>query len=103
MAFVEYLRAKGCLRSLCIVFVALLVIAVVLRIVLSGHINGQSMIDKGKLSPAATISTRPEPDGSVVTTRDDPVKHRHIVVVDRGWYGKTLDVTEPATPGPSGH
>jgi hypothetical protein len=96
MAFVEYLRAKGCLRILCIVFAALLLIAVILRIVLSAHINGENMIDKGKLSPAATISTRTEPDGTVLTTMNDPVKHRHIVVADHGWFGKTVDVTEPA-------
>ncbi len=96
MFYVEWLRVRNCLRILAIVLGVLFVIVALLRIAYNGEItNSRSWIDSEMHENGARITTSRLADGATQTIYDIPSDHDRIVVVDRGWHGKTITVSGP--------
>jgi hypothetical protein len=96
MSYVEWLRARGMLKVTAIVLGALLLCFAILRVTLQNEIakGNAAFTDVG-----SSVATRVEKlaDGSTKTTYEDPVKREHVVIVDRGWANKHIEVTEPTS------
>lgn len=96
MFYAEWLRVRNCLRILAIVFAALFVIVALLRVALNGQIAGsRAWINVEMHERGARVTTTRLADGSTQTIYDVPSDHDRIVVVDRGWHGKTITVSGP--------
>ncbi|MBV9271837.1 MAG: ABC transporter permease [Candidatus Eremiobacteraeota bacterium] len=93
--YVEYLRAIRSLRIIAIILGVILVIVAVARVYAMRYPMWND-VSSFTTSPTAHISKVRLPDGSVKTIVDDPVKKVHAEIVDRGYAGKQIVITEPA-------
>jgi hypothetical protein len=95
MAYVEWLRVRGCLKWTGIVLGALFLVAVVLRMAAMGvehDLNGR--LDDMRRDPGSQVSEVVLPDGTHRTTIYDLVKKTRAVIDDRGWNGKHIVVDD---------
>lgn len=91
MAYVEWLRVRGCLKWAAYVLGALFLVAVVLRIAAVGvEHNLYGQLNQFKADPGSQVSEAVLPDGTRRTTIYDPVKKVRAVIDDRGWNGKHI-------------
>ncbi|MHB8432697.1 MAG: hypothetical protein ACYC8W_09050 [Candidatus Tyrphobacter sp.] len=96
MFYPEWLRVRTTLKVLAIVFGCLFAIAALLRIAFNEQISGTySWVDQEMNKPGVRVTHERQSDGSMRTTIDDRSRGDHIVIVDRGWQGKTITITGP--------
>lgn len=93
--YVEFLRATRALRIIAIILGAVLVCAAIGRIYMMRYTSWDDL-GSYTTSPTAHVSKVQLPDGSTKTIVDDPVKHLHAEITDRGYNGKQIVVTEPS-------
>ena len=93
MAYVEWLRVRNCLRVLVIVLGVLFVIAGILRITAGTPGGGYGWVFQEEGRPGVHVVKQQLRDGSTRTTIDDPSRGDHIVIVDRGWQGRTITIS----------
>ncbi len=91
--FVEYLRARNAVRVALILLGIFLVIAIVLRIALHAP-SAQDWAIGLQSSPTAHVSKTRLPNGATRIVVDDPRKHTHAVIVQRGSTTHMV-ITEP--------
>lgn len=95
--YVEFLRAKRSIFVVAIILAILFVIAIVIRASAHDHHHGShNWRDYLHTSPAAHVTNQTMPDGSTRTVVDDPVRHKHAVIVQHG-NDFRIDVDEPAS------
>ena len=96
MYYVELLRVLRGLRVVGIILGLLLLGAIVLRLIFWHEGSPERWISSAERSPTAHVTRTSLPDGTERTIIDDPQKHTHIVVDDRGYKGKHATILEPA-------
>ncbi|MBV9233263.1 MAG: hypothetical protein JO030_04415, partial [Candidatus Eremiobacteraeota bacterium] len=96
MNYVEWLRVRNLLRIVAIILVALLALAVVLRISLARYTTPQHWVSQYEMHPGVKTTHLTLPDGTKRTVLDDPAGRTHLVMDDRGYSGVHIVVTEPS-------
>jgi hypothetical protein len=97
VTYVEWLRVRNCLRVLAIVLAVCIGVCLILRLTSLRWDNVSSQIDALKKDPGTTVSQLILLDGTHRTVIDDPKKKTHVVVDDRGYKGKRITITGPAS------
>lgn len=92
MTYVEWLRVRGCLKWTIIVLAILFVVAGVLRVALIGHHSYIAWAMNLETDPGAKVKESTLPDGAKRTEIDDPAKQVRVVIDDRGWNGKHIEI-----------
>lgn len=104
MFYVEWLRVRNCLRGFAIVLGVLLLIACIVRIALGAEIaRTESWVVSESNKPGARVTHVRQSDGSERTTIDDPSDGTHIVIIDRGWNGKSITISGPGVQSSDTH
>ena len=104
MSYVEWLRARNCLRVLAIVLGVLILIVLVLRISYNKYITEDSaFISHIKMQPGTTISQSVLPDGTKRTTINSPSDNTTVVIDNMGPAGRHIVITEPVSHSVSHH
>lgn len=99
MGYVEWLRVRGCLKWVAIVLGVLFLIGVVVRVALVGRQDYISWAFNLKSDPGAKVTETTLPDGTRRTAIDDPAKQVRVVVFDRGWQGKRIEIYDYSEHG----
>jgi hypothetical protein len=96
MTFVEWLRVRGVLKWTAIVLVALEALLVVLRISLLslGSNDALSFVHGVETNQTSRVTHATLPDGSSRTVIDNAKEGVHVVVDDRGYQGKRIQIFE---------
>jgi hypothetical protein len=97
MFYVEFLRARNCLRILAIVFGIFFAIAVIVRLFMPTNLHDMQTshwVDMQMNQSGVHTSTKRLTDGSTRTTIVDPDGDR-VVVTDHGYRGQHVTVTGP--------
>ncbi|HZY97932.1 MAG TPA: hypothetical protein VFE36_00020 [Candidatus Baltobacteraceae bacterium] len=92
MGYVEWLRVRGCLKWTALALGALLLLAVVFRLALIGHHSYLSYAFGLESDPGAKVTESALPDGAHRINIDDPAKQVRVVIIDRGWNGKHIEI-----------
>jgi|SRR5579862_1919024 len=92
MLYVEWLRVRGAIKWTAIVLGALFLIAAVVRIAIIGKQDYLAWAFNLKADPGAKVSDTLLPDGTHHITIDDPAKKIRVVIDDRGYSGKHMEV-----------
>jgi hypothetical protein len=95
--FVEYLRAKAAMRIALILLGLVFLAAILLRVSVHGP-NAADWAASLEHSPTAHVTTTHLSDGSTRVVVDDPQKHTHAVIVQRG-SKLHMEIREPSTSG----
>jgi hypothetical protein len=82
--FVEYLRATRALRVVLIILGVLLVLGVAFRLYFINGTSPEAYVASVENSPTAHVTRTQLPDGGTQTVVDDPKRHVHAVIVNRG-------------------
>ena len=96
MNYIEYLRIIRGLRIVGIVLGLIFLGAVILRVSLAQHGTWDDEVHRITSSSTAHVTTVKQPDGSVKTIIDDPVQKSHAEIIDRGYAGKEILITQPS-------
>jgi len=96
MTYVEWLRVRNLLRITAIVFGALILLAVILRLAFVHNGPYEQMISHAMSDPSTKVTRTTLPDGTPRTILENPVDQTRIVIDDRGYAGKHIVITEPA-------
>jgi hypothetical protein len=96
MTYVEWLRVRNCLRMLAVILATCLLLALVARIAFARYLNAETWIAQMQTQAGMHVSKTRLVDGTRRTVIDNPAKHVHIVVDDRGWQGMHVVITQPA-------
>jgi hypothetical protein len=99
VAYVEWLRVRGCLKWTAIVLGVFFLICVIVRVALIGHGSYIGWALNLKSDPGSKVTETTLPDGSRRTAIDDPVKQVRVVIVDRGWHGKHIEIYDYSEHG----
>lgn len=102
MAYVEWLRVRGCLKWVAIVLGVLFLVGVIVRVALVGRQDYMSWAFNLKSDPGTKVTETTLPDGTRRTAIDDPVKQVRVVVFDRGRQGKRIEIYDYSEHGSSG-
>jgi hypothetical protein len=95
MAYVEWLRVRGCLKWCAIVLGILFLISAIFRIAVIGVQHDiLSWAANMKSDPGAKVTDTRLPDGTHRVVIDDPAKKTHVVIDDRGPLGKHIEILE---------
>ncbi|HVA26936.1 MAG TPA: hypothetical protein VNF68_02085 [Candidatus Baltobacteraceae bacterium] len=95
MAYVEWLRVRGALKIIAIVFGVLFVTAAIVRVAVIGlEHNVLDRVASMQSDPGAKVTRTTLPDGTQRLTIDDPLKKTYVVIDDRGWRGKHIEVLD---------
>src|SRR5690242_16867819 len=92
MAYVEWLRVRGCLKWVAIVLGVLFLVGVIVRVALIGRQDYLSWAFNLKSDPGSRVSETMLPDGTRRVAIDDPAKQVRVIVFDRGWHGKRIEI-----------
>lgn len=101
MGYVEWLRVRGCLKWVAIVLGVLLLVGVIVRVAMVGHQDYLSWAFNLKSDPGAKVNETTLPDGTRRVAIDDPAKQVRVVVFDRGWQGKRIEIYDYSERGSS--
>ena len=101
MGYVEWLRVRGCLKWVAIVLDVLFLIAVIVRVALIGRQDYLSWAFNLRSDPGTKVTETALPDGTRRIAIDDPAKKVHVVVFDRGWQGKRIEIYDYSERGSS--
>lgn len=101
MGYVEWLRVRGCLKWVAIVLGVLLLVGVIVRVALIGRQDYLSWAFNLKSDPGAKVTETTLPDGTRRVAIDDPAKSVRVVVFDRGWQGKRIEIYDYSEHGSS--
>jgi len=96
MTYVEWLRIRNLLRITAIVFAALILLAIVLRLAFVHNGPYEAMVSHAMSDPNTKVTHTTLPDGTPRTILDNPVDKTHIIIDDHGYAGKRIVITEPA-------
>jgi hypothetical protein len=99
MAYVEWLRVRGCLKWVAIVLGVLFLVGVIVRVALIGRQDYLSWAFNLKSDPGAKVSETNLPDGTRRLAIDDPAKQVRVIVYDRGWHGKRIEIYDYSEHG----
>jgi len=99
MNYVEWLRVRGCLKWTAIVLGVLFLICIVVRIALIGRQSYVGWALNLKADPGSKVTETVLPDGARRTAIDDPSKQVRVVIVDRGWNGKHVEIYDYSENG----
>jgi hypothetical protein len=100
MAYVEWLRVRGCLRWCGIVLGILFLIGVVFRIAIIGlEHDVVGLAANMRSDPGAKVAETTLPDGTHRVVIDDPVKQAHVIIDDRGALGKHIEILDRSRSG----
>ncbi|MBV9332906.1 MAG: hypothetical protein JO146_02780 [Candidatus Eremiobacteraeota bacterium] len=102
MNYVEWLRVRNCLRIVAIILAIGVVLAVILRISLTRYMSPESWIQHFH-QPGTVVTHITLPDGTARTVWDNVHEQTRVVIDDRGYAGKHIVVTEPASRAHSEH
>ncbi|MFZ0032978.1 MAG: hypothetical protein WBE79_07345 [Candidatus Cybelea sp.] len=97
MNYIEWLRVRNCLRTVAIILVVLVVLAVVLRISFARYASPATWVANMTNDPTAKATHSVLADGTKRTVIDDPADRTHVVIDDRGSAGSHIVVTEPSS------
>jgi hypothetical protein len=98
MAYVEWLRVRGCLKWCAIVLGTLFLISLIVRIAVIGiQRDVVSEAERATSDSGAKVTETTLADGTRRTVIDDPVKKMHYVI-DRGAFGKHIEVRDLRAP-----
>lgn len=101
MGYVEWLRVRGCLKWVAIVLGVIFLLAVVVRVALIGRQDYLAWAFNLKSDPGAKVTETSMPDGTRRIAIDDPAKQVRVVVYDRGWQGKRIEIYDYSERGSS--
>lgn len=101
MGYVEWLRVRGCLKWVAIVLGVLFLLAVIVRVTLIGRQDYLTWAFNLKSDPGAKVTETSLPDGTRRVAIDDPAKQVRVVVFDRGWQGKRIEIYDYSEHGAS--
>lgn len=93
--YVEVLRAKRALIVAAVLLGLLLVAAIVLRLSFGHAMNPRDWAHNLQTSPTAHSTTQHLPDGTTRTIVDDPAKHTHAIIDQKG-DRLHVEIAEPA-------
>ncbi len=99
MGYVEWLRVRGCLKWVAIVLGALFLIGVILRVALVGRQDYTSWAVNLKSDPGSKVTETTLPNGTRRTAIEDPAKQLRVIVFDRGWQGKRIEIYDYSEHG----
>jgi hypothetical protein len=95
MTYVEFLRVRGMLKVLAIVFAALFVLAIGGRIYMFSRGDINHYISGVKDEPGTTVVQSVLPDGTKRTVIDTKNGKTHITVDDAGYAGTHIEILNP--------
>lgn len=96
MNYIEFLRIVRGLRVVGIVLGLIFLAALIVRVSLAQHGTWDDEVHRITASSTAHVTTVKQADGSVKTIIDDPVQKSHAEIVDRGYAGKEILITQPS-------
>lgn len=102
MNYVEWLRVRNCLRLVAIILGIGVLLAVILRISLTRYMSPETWIQHFQ-EPGTVVTHVTLPDGTKRTIWDNAHEQTHVVIDDRGYAGKHIVVTEPASRAHNDH
>jgi hypothetical protein len=95
MAYVEWLRVRGCLRWTGYVLLGLFLITAIVRIAVFGvQHNIEGWVSELQHDPASKITNTTLPGGSHRITVDNPREGVHMVIEDRGSQGRHIEIID---------
>jgi len=104
MAYVEWLRVRGCLRWAGCVLLGLFLITAVVRIAVFGMQHDVlGWASRLQHDPASKVSETTLPDGAHRITVDNPREKVHMVIDDRGVQGKHIEILDQSGSNEHGH
>ncbi|MBV8118179.1 MAG: hypothetical protein JOZ01_09380, partial [Candidatus Eremiobacteraeota bacterium] len=94
----EWLRVRGVLRWTAIVLIGAAVVTLVARLTLLTPASSgpYAIIQKVESDPRSRVVVTMLPDGTKRTTVDNPNGPVHVVIDDRGYQGKHIEITQPS-------
>jgi hypothetical protein len=105
MTYVEWLRVRGLLKWTAIVLLLLEALLLILRISLLavGSHDALSFIHGVEVDKNSRVTRMTLPDGTSRTVIDNAGKGVHVVVDDRGYQGKHIEIFESSKSATHGH
>jgi hypothetical protein len=95
MNYVEWLRVRRVLRNTAIVLALVILAGIGLRIYISPYMTTDKWIHHFEKEPSTKVTQSVLADGAKRTVIDSPSDQTRIVIDDRGYKGRHIQVTEP--------